>query len=171
MALRPLALVIKANGQPLIQCTLRYRLPSYSTSSSLLSVLDSRVTVVRVFRIAQEGALSIIPFIRNRTVTGERADIVTLLQSSDIEKPPEIAVFSESLRTQLDNIQTGSIIYLYKDETSGMPVEFVGWKGKTSVRAYVPKNDRWISQLFSIYYWLINSTKCFKFALDFIISD
>ena len=23
-----------------------------------------------------------------------------------------------------------------------MPVEFVGWKGKTSVRAYVPKNDR-----------------------------
>ena len=23
-----------------------------------------------------------------------------------------------------------------------MPIEFVGWKGKTSVRAYVPKNDR-----------------------------
>ena len=23
-----------------------------------------------------------------------------------------------------------------------MPVEFVGWKGKTSVRAYVPKQDR-----------------------------
>ena len=147
-ALRPL--VIKANGQPL---TLVYRVPSpsfpgivsYSTSSSLLSVRDSRVTlvtVVRVFRIAQEGALSIIPFIRNRTVTGERADIVTLLQSSDIEKPPEISVFSESLRTQLDNILTGSVIYLYKDETSGMPVEFVGWKGKTSVRAYVPKNDR-----------------------------
>ena len=139
------------------------------SSSKNNSVLT--VTVVRVFRIAQEGALSIIPFIRNRTVTGERADIVTLLQSSDIEKPPEIAVFSESLRTQLDNIQTGSIIYLYKDETSGMPVEFVGWKGKTSVRAYVPKNDRWISQLFSIYYWLINLAKCFKFALDFIISD
>ena len=144
-ALRPL--VIKANGQPL---TLVYRVPSpsfpgivsYSTSSSLLSVRDSRVTVGRVFRIAQEGALSIIPFIRNRTVTGERADIVTLLQSSDIEKPPEISVFSESLRTQLDNILTGSVIYLYKDETSGMPVEFVGWKGKTSVRAYVPKNDR-----------------------------
>ena len=28
------------------------------------------------------------------------------------------------------------------DETTGMPVEFVGWKGKTSVRAYVPKQDR-----------------------------
>ena len=23
-----------------------------------------------------------------------------------------------------------------------MPVEFVGWKGKTSLRAYVPKNER-----------------------------
>ena len=30
----------------------------------------------------------------------------------------------------------------YLDETTGMPVEFVGWKGKTSLRAYVPKNER-----------------------------
>ena len=30
----------------------------------------------------------------------------------------------------------------YLDETTGMPVEFVGWKGKSSLRAYVPKNER-----------------------------
>merc|ERR1719342_454236 len=94
------------------------------------------------YRIAQEGALSIIPFIKNRTVTGDRSDIVTLLQSSDIEKPPEISMFSENLKKQLENIPTGSVIYLFKDETTGMPVEFVGWKGKTSLRAYVPKNER-----------------------------
>ena len=32
--------------------------------------------------------------------------------------------------------------YYSIDESTGMPIEFVGWKGKTSVRAYVPKNDR-----------------------------
>lgn len=32
--------------------------------------------------------------------------------------------------------------YYAIDESTGMPIEFVGWKGKTSVRAYVPKNDR-----------------------------
>ena len=110
-----------------------------------------------VLRIAQEGALSIIPFIQNRTVKVERADIVKLLHASDIEKPPEISVFSDDLQGRLEKIATGSIIYLFKgtiysddifycllilDETTGMPVEFVGWKGKTSVRAYVPKQDR-----------------------------
>ena len=95
----------------------------------------------------------------------ERADIVKLLHASDIEKPPEISVFSDDLQGRLEKIATGSIIYLFKgtiysddakldhfediyyyllllDETTGMPVEFVGWKGKTSVRAYVPKQDR-----------------------------
>jgi len=94
------------------------------------------------YRIAQEGALSIIPFIQNRTVKVERADIVKLLHASDIEKPPEISLFSQDLQGRLEKIATGSIIYLFKDETTGMPVEFVGWKGKTSVRACVPKQDR-----------------------------
>ena len=66
------------------------------------------------FRIAQEGALSIIPFIQNRTVKVERADIVKLLHASDIDKPPEIALFSEDLQGRLAKIDTGSIIYLFK---------------------------------------------------------
>ena len=68
------------------------------------------------YRIAQDGALSIIPFIKNRTVTGERSDIVKLLQAADIEKPPEISVFSESFRQKLESIPTGSIIYLFKGQ-------------------------------------------------------
>ena len=67
-----------------------------------------------VVRIAQEGALSIIPFIQNRTVKVERADIVKLLHASDIDKPPEIALFSEDLQARLAKIDTGSIIYLFK---------------------------------------------------------
>ena len=44
----------------------------------------------------------------------ERADIVKLLHASDIDKPPEIASFSEDLQGRLANIDTGSIIYLFK---------------------------------------------------------
>ena len=44
----------------------------------------------------------------------ERADIVKLLHASDIDKPPEIALFSEDLQGRLAKIDTGSIIYLFK---------------------------------------------------------
>ena len=94
------------------------------------------------FRIAQEGALSIIPFIKERKVLVERSDMVRLLQSSDYDKPPEISLFSEHFKQFVENLKTGSLVYLYKDETTGMPVEIVGWKGKNSVRAYVAKNER-----------------------------
>merc|ERR1711936_1214469 len=63
------------------------------------------------YRIAQEGALSIIPFIQKRKVTAEREDIVKLLHASDIDKPPEISSFSEIFQTRLESIATGSIIY------------------------------------------------------------
>ena len=66
------------------------------------------------YRIAQEGALSIIPFIQKRKVTAEREDIVKLLHASDIDKPPEISSFSEIFQKRLESIATGSIIYLFK---------------------------------------------------------
>ena len=77
-----------------------------------------------VLRIAQEGALSIIPFIQNRTVKVERADIVKLLHASDIEKPPEISLFSEDLQGRLEKIATGSIIYLFKGTRTIFPIRF-----------------------------------------------
>ena len=68
--------------------------------------------------------------------------MVRLLQSSDYDKPPEISLFSAHFQQDVENLKTGSLVYLYKDETTGMPVEIVGWKGKNSVRAYVAKNER-----------------------------
>ena len=94
------------------------------------------------FRIAQEGALSIIPFIKERKLTVHRQDMVKLLQSSDYDKPPDITAFTANFQQQVESLKTGSLVYLYKAEDTGMPVEIVGWKGKSSVRAYVPKNDR-----------------------------
>eukprot|EP00091_Calanus_sinicus_P020432 TRINITY_DN5578_c0_g1_i1.p1 TRINITY_DN5578_c0_g1~~TRINITY_DN5578_c0_g1_i1.p1 ORF type:complete len:112 (-),score=38.72 TRINITY_DN5578_c0_g1_i1:54-389(-) len=39
-------------------------------------------------------------------------------------------------------METGSVAYVYKDPDTGMSIEIVGWKGKDTLRAYVPKNER-----------------------------
>merc|ERR1712119_109700 len=40
-----------------------------------------------------------------------------------------------------EKTETGSVAFLFKDPSSPLTEE-VGWKGKISVRAYVPRNDR-----------------------------
>ena len=37
---------------------------------------------------------------------------------------------------------TGSVALIYREPGTDLTVEVVGWKGKVSVRAYVPRNDR-----------------------------
>jgi len=39
-------------------------------------------------------------------------------------------------------METGSVALVFSDPSSDLTVEVVGWKGKTSIRAYVPRNDR-----------------------------
>merc|ERR1712066_467684 len=68
--------------------------------------------------------------------------IIKILQSSEIEKPPEIRNFTQELRETLHAIPTGSIAFVFKDPESEMSIEMVGWKGKDTVRAYVPKSER-----------------------------
>jgi len=94
------------------------------------------------YRLAQEGCLSTIPFIKNRVLRPGKEDIIKILQSSEIEKPPEIRNFTQELREEMHAIETGSVAFVYKDVETGMSIEIVGWKGKDTVRAYVPKNER-----------------------------
>jgi len=95
-----------------------------------------------VFRLAQEGALSTLPFVTKRVVRPDRADTVRILQSSDYDRPPDISQFSAGFVAQLEALPTGCIAFIYRDTETGVEVEVVGWKGKQSLRAYVPKNDR-----------------------------
>lgn len=94
------------------------------------------------YRIAQEGALSTIPFIGARRLHPARDDMEKMLLSDDQDTPPEIAKMSEKFREELEGTETGSVAFLFKDPSSPLTVEVVGWKGKISVRAYVPRNDR-----------------------------
>jgi len=34
------------------------------------------------------------------------------------------------------------VAYVYKESDTGMTIETVGWKGKDTLRAYIPKNER-----------------------------
>eukprot|EP00090_Calanus_glacialis_P007336 TRINITY_DN15781_c0_g1_i1.p1 TRINITY_DN15781_c0_g1~~TRINITY_DN15781_c0_g1_i1.p1 ORF type:complete len:704 (-),score=298.23 TRINITY_DN15781_c0_g1_i1:55-2166(-) len=94
------------------------------------------------YRIAQEGALSTVPFIGARMLHPAREDMEMMLLSEDQDKPPEITKMSEKFRDELEKTETGSVAFLFKDPTSSLTVKIVGWKGKMSVRAYVPRNDR-----------------------------
>jgi len=97
------------------------------------------------FRIAQEGCLMTLDFIKKRKLYPGAEDMMVLLQNSDFDAPPENKDMSEAFRKQLEECETGSVALIYTDKDQfGDPlkVEVVGWKGKSSVRAYVPKNER-----------------------------
>jgi len=94
------------------------------------------------YRIAQEGSLSTIPFIGARSLHPTRKDMERMLLSEDTDAPPEIASMSDEFKEELDKTETGSVAFLFKDPSSSLVVKIVGWKGKMSVRAYVPRNDR-----------------------------
>jgi len=97
------------------------------------------------FRIAQEGALMTLNFIKNRKLYPGKEDMAVMLENSDFDAPPENDQMSAGFKQQLDACSTGSVGLIYKgtdDNGDQVKVEVIGWKGKNSVRAYVPKNER-----------------------------
>merc|ERR1719309_121673 len=97
------------------------------------------------FRLAQEGALNTIPFIKKRKIFPSKDDLEILLVNSDIDKPPDISGFSDEFQNQIKQLETGSVAMIYEkkmEEEGKFKVEVVGWKGKSSLRAYVPRNER-----------------------------
>ena len=85
-----------------------------------------------------------IPFMTKRIIRPTRNDLEVLLMSSDIEKPPEHDQLDPETRKQLVGVDTGSVALVFEEkrEDYNIKLEFVGWKGKATLRAYVPKNER-----------------------------
>ncbi|KAG8133131.1 hypothetical protein E2320_010946 [Naja naja] len=95
------------------------------------------------FRLAQEGIYTLHPFISARTIKASIEDIKTLLT----EENPFLSRFSNESRSQLNGMAMGSIVLKYepdqtKQDTHQCSVLLCGWLGKTSLRAFVPKNER-----------------------------
>jgi len=94
------------------------------------------------YRLAQEGALSTLPFIQDRLVRMGREDMAVLLQSADIDRPPNPAMFSTEVKAILEGLDVGSVGYVHRDTHSPLVIHLVGWLGQSSVRAYVTMTER-----------------------------
>lgn len=95
------------------------------------------------YRLAQEGIYTIYPFIKSRVVTVCVDDIKVLLTQEN----PFLSKFSSGTQKQTKDLVMGSIILKFepdpqKPDTLQCPIVLCGWRGKTSIRSFVPKNER-----------------------------
>ena len=93
----------------------------------------------------QEGALSTVPFIKDRLVDLGKEDMIVLLSSTDIERspwpvirldhlviprPPVLTSFSPEAQEVLTKLDPGSVAYVFQDPQTGLAIELVGWLGE-----------------------------------------
>uniref|UniRef100_F6QCU8 tRNA (cytosine(34)-C(5))-methyltransferase n=1 Tax=Monodelphis domestica TaxID=13616 RepID=F6QCU8_MONDO len=95
------------------------------------------------FRLAQEGIYTLYPFINSRIIVVCIEDIKILLTQEN----PFFSKFSSETSRQAKDMAKGSIVLKYepdaqKPDTLQCPIVLCGWRGKTSIRAFVPKNER-----------------------------
>ncbi|KAL3860582.1 hypothetical protein ACJMK2_010684 [Sinanodonta woodiana] len=94
------------------------------------------------FRIAQEGLPALIPFISGRKVRLTREDIVTVLSQEN----PFISKLGDQAQAESSKLDPGSTIFYFQptpsDPEPTCDILFCGWRGKTSVRSFVGKNER-----------------------------
>uniref|UniRef100_A0A4W5MCI3 tRNA (cytosine(34)-C(5))-methyltransferase n=1 Tax=Hucho hucho TaxID=62062 RepID=A0A4W5MCI3_9TELE len=91
------------------------------------------------FRLAQEGIYTLFPYIRSRMITVSVEDIKILLTQEN----PYLSKLEEDAHQQAKKIGMGSIVLKFRPDNSNpdgpqCPIELCGWRGKTSIRAFVP---------------------------------
>ncbi|XP_037935089.1 tRNA (cytosine(34)-C(5))-methyltransferase [Teleopsis dalmanni] len=92
------------------------------------------------FRLAQEGLQTTNAFIgANRRIEIERDDLILLLNCTDPTKPPSTTELKPDTQVSCTNLEIGSCILKYVDERFTLYI--VGWRGKSSLRAYVDSNE------------------------------
>lgn len=95
------------------------------------------------FRLAQEGIYTLYPFIHARIVNVCIEDVKILLTQEN----PFLSKFSSETQRKVKDMAMGSIVLKYepdpeKPDDLQCPIVLCGWQGKTSLRAFVPKNER-----------------------------
>uniref|UniRef100_A0A8C6S777 tRNA (cytosine(34)-C(5))-methyltransferase n=1 Tax=Neogobius melanostomus TaxID=47308 RepID=A0A8C6S777_9GOBI len=93
------------------------------------------------FRLAQEGIYTLQPYIRSRMITVSVEDIKVLLTQEN----PYLSKLQDDAHAQAKKI--GIIVLKYIPNPNNpidpqCPIQLCGWRGKTSIRAFVPRNER-----------------------------
>ncbi|XP_070268061.1 RNA cytosine C(5)-methyltransferase NSUN2 isoform X1 [Myotis yumanensis] len=95
------------------------------------------------FRLAQEGIYTLYPFINSRIITVSLEDVKILLTQEN----PFLRKLSSETYIQAKDLAKGSVVLKYepdptKPDTLQCPIVLCGWRGKASMRTFVPKNER-----------------------------
>lgn len=95
------------------------------------------------FRLTQEGIYTLQPYIRSRMITVSVEDIKVLLTQEN----PYLSKLQDDAHAQAKKIGMGSIVLKYIPNPNNptepqCPIQLCGWRGKTSIRAFVPRNER-----------------------------
>uniref|UniRef100_A0A8D3DFP8 tRNA (cytosine(34)-C(5))-methyltransferase n=1 Tax=Scophthalmus maximus TaxID=52904 RepID=A0A8D3DFP8_SCOMX len=95
------------------------------------------------FRLAQEGIYTLQPYIRSRIITVSVEDIKVLLTQEN----PFLSKLQDHAHAQAKKLGMGSIVLKYIPNPSNpaepqCSIQLCGWRGKTSIRAFVPRNER-----------------------------
>ncbi|KAJ8268310.1 hypothetical protein COCON_G00134820 [Conger conger] len=95
------------------------------------------------FRLAQEGIYTLFPYINARMISISLEDVKVLLTQEN----PYLSKLGSDAHAQAKKLAMGSIVLKYKPDpentdTPQCPIELCGWRGKTSIRAFVPRNER-----------------------------
>ncbi|XP_023684523.2 RNA cytosine C(5)-methyltransferase NSUN2 [Paramormyrops kingsleyae] len=95
------------------------------------------------FRLAQEGIYTLFPYIGARVVDISVEDIKVLLTQEN----PFLSKLESEAQAQAKKLTMGSIVLRYQPDAQNpgvpqCPIELCGWRGKASIRAFVPKNER-----------------------------
>ncbi|XP_010733993.3 RNA cytosine C(5)-methyltransferase NSUN2 [Larimichthys crocea] len=95
------------------------------------------------FRLAQEGIYTLQPYIRSRIIRVSVEDIKVLLTQEN----PFLSKLEDDAHAQAKKLVMGSIVlkYIPNPNTPAepqCPIQLCGWRGKTSIRAFVPRNER-----------------------------
>ncbi|KAG7325814.1 hypothetical protein KOW79_010739 [Hemibagrus wyckioides] len=95
------------------------------------------------FRLAQEGIYTLCPYIRARVLTISLEDVKVLLT----EENPFLSRLSDDAHAQAKKLEMGSIVLRYEPDPNDpsapqCPIDLCGWRGKTSIRAFVARNER-----------------------------
>ncbi len=96
--------------------------------------------------MAQEGSQALIPFLGpDRIIHPTLSDLRVLLAVTDSDLPPSLDQVHKDTKDALEKLPTGPIALNYQGKSEDgidIRLDLVGWKGRHSVRAYVPKNER-----------------------------
>uniref|UniRef100_A0A8C5GA10 tRNA (cytosine(34)-C(5))-methyltransferase n=1 Tax=Gouania willdenowi TaxID=441366 RepID=A0A8C5GA10_GOUWI len=93
------------------------------------------------FRLAQEGIYTLQPYIRSRIIQVSVEDVKVLLTQEN----PFLNKLEDKAHAQAKEMGTIVLKYIPNPNNPAepqCPIQLCGWRGKTSIRAFVPRNER-----------------------------